>query len=408
MNAPPPSPGDAPETTTAPPPPPRDLRAEFRDFFGEPTGERKIPGNTGSSRTLLALLRLLRERDKPAEWTAASDLASWINPPPVMVARVLAGLGQGEAAWALAQLEYAEHIKAERRSLRPDMSKGGSLCNIALVGEALRSLTLLHHFAALATAGDVCAEHVNPALQHGGLAATLLERQEPHDAVEKFREVVRDTIATLRSSHGDSTPIHLEALLARKWFPKPRALYVEQLAPIRSIGASPFVELLLESMAACGSAVESGTLFEMATALLLARTPGFYVRSARKTSDAQTDLVVSYRWEPLSNLSLPQGPGLVECKSSGRVSSATLREFGARCSFHRVGFGIMVANDGITGDDKPEAAFAGELVRRRLLLDGVVLLVLGRDHLTNRSVELRGLQQPLADDYDTLVFGPIG
>jgi hypothetical protein len=104
------------------------------------------------------------------------------------------------------------------------------------------------------------------------------------------------------------------------------------------------------------------------------------------------------------------GYGLVECKAEvGAVGSSTLRDFGAKCQFHRVQFGILVARAGITGArnvfQNPTAA---ELVRRRFLSDGLTVLVLDLEDLREgQDRELRGLHDALFDDYQSLVFGQI-
>ena len=60
--------------------------------------------------------------------------------------------------------------------------------------------------------------------------------------------------------------------------------------------------------------------------------------------------MVVYTPERWTQLGLEPGCGLVECKSSsGKVDVADLRDFGAKCVFHRVRFGILVARAGITG-----------------------------------------------------------
>src|SRR5207248_11357244 len=102
--------------------------------------------------------------------------------------------------------------------------------------------------------------------------------------------------------------------------------------------------------------------------------------------------------------------GLVGCKSSGdTIAVHELRDFGSKCQFHRVSFGVIVAMANITGSDK--SVFSdpqySELVRRRFLADGLTILVLDLSKLLCRAREMRSLQEPLAADYDFLVFGPI-
>src|SRR5262249_41722725 len=111
----------------------------------------------------------------------------------------------------------------------------------------------------------------------------------------------------------------------------------------------------------------------------------------------------------LSRLGLEPGAGLVECKSSvDRVTVSELRDFGAKCLFHRVRFGILVARAGTTGfDDKFSSAQDAELVRRRFQVDAVTVLVLDITALRDKSRTLRGLQDDLSADYNHLVFGPV-
>lgn len=175
----------------------------------------------------------------------------------------------------------------------------------------------------------------------------------------------------------------------------------------------PFPDVLFQMIAdPATDKNEKGKLFEAATALLFSATPGFEVRSARKTTkgDEQIDFVVRYERDPLTVLPLAPGPGLIECKSSGeKIAVHELRDFGSKCQFHRVSFGVIVALANITGSDKgilsdPQYS---ELVRRRFLADGLTILVLDLSKLLCRAREMRCLQEPLAEDHDFLVFGSI-
>jgi Restriction endonuclease len=171
----------------------------------------------------------------------------------------------------------------------------------------------------------------------------------------------------------------------------------------------PFPDLLFQ-MIADPVTGQKGKLFEAASALLFSATPGFEVRSARKTTDEQIDFVVRYERDPLTVLPLAPGPGLIECKSSGeKIAVHELRDFGSKCQFHRVSFGVIVALANITGSDK--SIFSdprySELVRRRFLADRLTILVLDLSKLLCRAREMRCLQEPLAEDHDFLVFGPI-
>lgn len=120
--------------------------------------------------------------------------------------------------------------------------------------------------------------------------------------------------------------------------------------------------------------------------------------------------MVRYERDRLAVLPLAPGPGLIECKSSGnKIAVHELRDFGGKCQFHRVSFGVMVALANITGSDKTvfsDLQYA-ELVRRRFLADGLTILVLDLSKLLLRAREMRCLQEPLTDDHDFLVFGPI-
>ena len=86
-----------------------------------------------------------------------------------------------------------------------------------------------------------------------------------------------------------------------------------------------------------------------------------------------------------------------------------LRDFGCKCQFHHVSFGVLVAKANITGssaDIFTDPQYS-ELVRRRFLADGLTILVLDLSKIRGRAREMRCLQEPLADDHDFLVFGPI-
>jgi hypothetical protein len=110
---------------------------------------------------------------------------------------------------------------------------------------------------------------------------------------------------------------------------------------------------------------------------------------------------------------LEAGCGLVECKSSaGKVGASELRDFGAKCLFHRVKFGILIARAGITGGTvNPHRLFKqpqnAELTRRRFQIDGLTLLVLDISQIRGKSRDLRGLLDDLRADYRQLVFGPV-
>ena len=155
----------------------------------------------------------------------------------------------------------------------------------------------------------------------------------------------------------------------------------------------PFPDVLFQIIAE-HTTQQKGKLFEAATALLFSATPGFEVRSARKTTkgDEQIDFVVRYERDPVTVLPLTPGPGLIECKSSDeKIAVKELRDFGCKCQFHRVSFGIIVAKANITGSN--EDLFSdpqySELVRRRFLADGLTILVLDLSAMKCRSRKLR-------------------
>ncbi len=85
-----------------------------------------------------------------------------------------------------------------------------------------------------------------------------------------------------------------------------------------------------------------------------------------------------------------------------------LRDLGAKCVFHRVRFGILVARAGTSGGHatfkEPQNA---ELVRRRFQVEGLTLLVLDQSQLRGKARELRGVQDDLSADHRVLVFGPM-
>lgn len=90
------------------------------------------------------------------------------------------------------------------------------------------------------------------------------------------------------------------------------------------------------------------------------------------------------------------------------MSSAELRDFGAKCLFHRVKFGILIARAGRAGGgEKFKTPQHAELVRHRFQIDGLTILVLDMDELLGKSRTLRGLQDGLSADYNELVFGPV-
>jgi len=394
------------------------LLEQLRHLFIK-DGKPAIPGNVGEGRLVATICRRLMEDCGPV---AYSELDGWDGREDPRakthgLEQKLAWLGVWEGAWALAQLHYDQHLKTEAAT-GARVHKGHPLCNLALLGQALGSHALTRHYALLSSAGDIYWKHKDQNLELGGLGPTVVERYESAGTHEEWRHQVGCYLGKWELSE----PVYLEAVLAAGWFQEAgRADHVLKTtgdkpfdaAAVVGRGGKPFTEVLLDlvepPLDQCSSQV-TGTRFEAAAGLLLSATPGFEVREARKESDEQVDLVVRYAPDPLSRLVLDAGPGLVECKSSkDPVTSEELRNFGAKCLFHRVSFGILVALAGVTGGGgAPKEPTAAELVRRRFQLDGLTLLVLTIDDLRGKWKELRGLQDPLGADLDKLVFGPVG
>jgi hypothetical protein len=270
---------------------------------------------------------------------------------------------------------------------------------------------LTRHYATLSSAGDVYMEHQFPDLRHGGLGPTMLEQFESHEQQEAWREKIRNDL----NATSTDNPLYVEAFQASRWFSEAYSKHFTNFAEVIPHRGRPFVEVLLDAVedGPKGKDTTTGARFEAAGGLLLSSTPGFEVDSARKTTDEQIDLVVVHTPEPLGYIGLEQGCGLVECKSSaGPVDVSELRDFGAKCLFHRVKFGILLARSGVTGGkarakDLFKDLQHAELTRRRFQVDGLTLLVLDLSQLRNKSQELRGLSDELRTDYRQLVFGPI-
>lgn len=385
-----------------------DLLGQFRSMFGT-RGGNAAPGNVGPSRGVVDLIREITRHSEPILYDYFLD---WDKKPhgtaPLEMAIRLAQIGQWEGAWALAQLHYDQCIKQEAQTQRR-VHKGHPLCNIAILGRMIGSPSLHRHYALLSCASDVCWEHEEPDLVHGGLSATLLEQFESRTSLDIWLVSVRQH-ATRSQKDGKILPIHPEALVAGRWFTEALGQHVFAVSTLAMNDHRRFVNVLLDSLeqqAPNDSSTSKGTRFEAAVGIALATTPGFEVDASRKAPDSQTDLVVRYERDRLTRLDLPGGAGLVECKAEkAPIGADQLRAFGAKCQFHRVQFGVLVTLGGITGG---HAAFANpqaaELVRRRFRMDGITLLTLSIEHLRNRAAELRGLQEPLYEDYQRLVFG---
>lgn len=388
-----------------------ELLTQFQTLFGQKGGD-VYPGNVGVSRTAQGVCHEIVKLPDPIlydyfdAWNAHPEEAR----KPHNVAFWLLRNGQWEGAWALAQLHYDQVLKQEVK-IKSRLHKGHPLCNLAIVAREIGSPTLTRHYALLSSAGDIYWKHKEPQLQHGGYAPTMLEQFESHRQQQAWREKVGANLAT----HSTDTPLYLESFLAARWFSDTYSQHFQNLAEVANHEAKPFVEVLLDAVENPGtvSTTTTGARFEAAAGLLVSATPGFELDSARRATDEQVDLVVVYTPERLAQLGLEPGSGLVECKaSSGKVNVSELRDFGAKCLFHRVRFGILVARAGITGGDvaasdlfkEPQNA---ELTRRRFQVDGLTILVLDISQLRGRSRELRGLLDELRTDYRQLVFGPV-
>jgi hypothetical protein len=388
-----------------------ELLKQFYAVFGEKGGD-VYPGNVGASRTAQAVCHDMMSATESLlyDYFLACDERKEEERKALGVELSLVHNGQWEAAWALAQLHYDQFLKHEAKTDKR-LGKGHPLCNLAIVGRKIGSPTLTRHYAMLSSAGDVYMEHVFPDLRYGGLGPTMLEQFESHHQQQSWREKIRTDLKAVTADK----PLYLESFLASRWFSDTYAQLFSNLAEVNAHNGKPFVEVLLDAVESApkGKDTTTGARFEAAAGLLLSSTPGFEVDSARRTTDEQVDLVVVHTPEPWSQLGLESGCGLVECKSSaGPVDVSELRDFGAKCLFHRVKFGILVARSGVTGAKaKAKDIFKdlqnAELTRRRFQVDGLTLLVLDISHLRDRSRELRGLLDELRADYRQLVFGPV-
>lgn len=383
-----------------------DILTRFKSYFGQRGGDQ-VPGNVGPARELSHLCREAMAEPAPVlfdyytDWDARTD-----NGHLMTVARYFVSIGMIEAAWNVLQLHLDQTQKKEAAT-GARLHKGQPVCGLAILGQELQSNALVRHHAQLSSAGDIYWEHRDAHLRSGGLAPTLMERFESDVQHNRWRETVRAKNATIPTAE----PRYLEPFLLMRWFGVAyRDLFLDAGRVVGRQGI-PFPDVLFE-MVEDPKSSQRGKLFEAASALLFSATPGFEVRSARKTSngDEQIDFVVRYERDPLTVLPLVPGPGLIECKSSeGKISVNELRDFGCKCQFHHVNFGILVAKANITGSNgdifsDPQYS---ELVRRRFLADGLTILVLDLSNLRCRARQMRCLQEPLAEDHDFLVFGPI-
>lgn len=389
-----------------------EIRDQIVAYFVNSRGQAILPGNVGSARTLLASCNQALQVNEPCMFETLQNwdngtLKPRVGPPFTVldVCRNLHAVGLWETAWALAHLYYDQFQKEEARR-KQRLHKGHAACGLAILAREIGSPSLTRHFAMISSAGDIYFEGTDPELKFGGYAMTMLEQFQSEKQQQNWRQWVREAAGRFPQS----SPLYLEAFLAAQWFGS-NGRHVLDLAPLPAENAISFPEVLLAAVEAQSEPpwLAAGTRFEAAAGLLLSQTPGFEVDSSRKTSDEQIDLVVRFVPDALNDLGLEQGFGLVECKASkDPVSVSELRDFGAKCWFHRVKFGILVARAGLTGGAvrfaEPQNA---ELVRRRFQLDGLTLLVLDISQLRAKSRNLRGLAEELRADIRRLVFGPI-
>lgn len=317
----------------------------------------------------------------------------------------LAYHGLPESAWLLARLHVDQVVKQEAATGERVPDKGRSLANVALLGRGLGSPAVERHYAQLASAGDYYRTGTE-AGRHG-VGAELMEGHESRQRHDEWRGYVAEQLAAIDPKQ----PLFLDAYLAARWFRGTHQASLTERAKPSPGDPLSFVERLLREVAdRNGSDTATRcTLFQAAAGLLLSGTTGFTVFPCRWNQEERMNLVVRYEPDPLAPPVLPRGFGLVECKAEkAAVPSAALRDFGAKCLFHRVQFGILVARAGIRGGGELFADLTGaELTRRRFLGDGLTLLVLDIDQLRGSDQELRGLHDPLFDDYQRLVFGRI-
>jgi hypothetical protein len=395
------------------------LQSEFIKFFVGDDRRLQWHGNSGFGRTVVPLCRKFLQQPDPllyevlTGWHERGELLDQDGKPVTVrdVASLLRAFGQWEGAWALRQLHYDQLVKQEV-SAGSRNHKGEPACGLAIIARDIGSSSLCRHYASLSSAGDIYFEHRDgfQFLTHGGYGPTMLEQFESDGQQQTFRARVRLQMADVDANR--NKPLYLEAFLAARWFGDAHAKRITDMALVEGKGGKPFADVLLDAVEKPNGALPTaiGTRLEAAAGILLSSTPGFEVLSARQTTDEQVDLVVHYASDRLTQLRLPAGAGLVECKSSGNnVASSELRDFGAKCLFHRVAFGILVVRSGITGSGEPKWRHQGqaELVRRRFLADGLTIVVLDISQLRGKAQELRGLQDVLAADHDRLVFGPI-
>jgi len=147
-----------------------DLLREFKELFGERGGDntlRNVPRNVEEGHRVVPLCKDLlatrsarlqgyfRRWDERKHQVGTPEGPREIDVNLHLEEQRLVGTGMWEAAWALAQLHYAQWLGQEAASGRRELGKGHPLCNLALVGQAVRSPTLERHYGLLSSAGDV-------------------------------------------------------------------------------------------------------------------------------------------------------------------------------------------------------------------------------------------------------------
>jgi hypothetical protein len=236
--------------------------------------------------------------DYYSDWDARTDNGQLMN-----VARYFVSIGMIEAAWNVAQLHLDQTQKKEAAS-GARLHKGHPVCGLAILGGVLQSNSLVRHHAQLSSAGDIYWEHQHAHLRSGGLAPTLMERFESDVQHNRWRESVRSTNGRIPVAE----PRYLEPFLLMRWFGDAYWDLFLDAGQVVGRQGTPFPDVLIQMIEEPGTS-QKGKLFEAASALLFSATPGFEVRSARKTSgrDQQIDFVVRYERGPLTVLPLALG-----------------------------------------------------------------------------------------------------
>lgn len=231
----------------------------------------------------------------------------------------------------------------------------------------------------------------------GGLALQLLLQFESRREIEQWCQKLR---RQFRVKEKIKKPVHVEAGLAARWFYEQRGKKILALSKVKKQGPPHFLGLLLEE----SKSDKQGVLFEACVGLIISSTPGFEVRYAFSEPDEQVDLLVNHKSESGGMLYLPDGYGLVECRSTkDPVGAPELRDFGAKCFMHGARYGILAARSGITGGENKYRA--AQLTRRKFLNQGIILLAVNQDELREARLQRQGLANALRNDYEVLAFG---